>query len=331
MSNLIPLSEPLQRFPAVKTRDPEEMRHALISTFGARHFGTSDGHAFAARASYAKFESIGILFCAYGASKTVVDFQEGDFARIQFGLKGKSTTTINGRRILIDAEQACITSPGRAATTTFEPDFEQIVVRIETAALRRALTSILGAQSKVIPEFDSELNLNHPLAANFRRLVLAFAQQLDECAAELPPILLKQIEQSITLNFLYATRHSLNELLEQRESNASVHHIKKVEEYIEAHWDRPMNVETLATVSNISVRALFRAFQETRGYSPKAFAKSVRLKKAKEMLCDPSPDATVTSVAFRCGFSNLGHFANDYRKMFGELPSSTIEKARRAL
>lgn len=331
MSNLIALSEPLQRFPVVQTREPEEMRHALISTYGARHFETADSHAFAARANYAKFESIGIGFCAYGLGRTVVDFPEGDFARIQFGLRGQSATTIDGRRVLIDSEQACITSPGRAAKITFEPDFEQIVVRIETSALRRALTSILGAQSKVVPDFDSELNLNHPLAANFRRLVLAFAQQLDECAAELPLILLKQIEQSITLNFLYATRHSLNELLERREGNAALRHIQKVEEYIEAHWDQPMSVETLATVSNISVRALFRAFQETRGYSPKAFAKSVRLKKAREMLVDPAPDAAVTAVAFRCGFSNLGHFANDYRRMFGELPSFTIEKARKAL
>lgn len=161
--------------------------------------------------------------------------------------------------------------------------------------------------------------------------MLAFAQQLDECAAELPPILLKQIEQSITLNFLYATRHSLNELLEQRESNASLHHVQKVEEYIEAHWDQPMNVETLATVSNVSVRALFRAFQETRGYSPKVFAKSVRLKKAKEMLSSGSPETSVTAVAFRCGFSNLGHFANDYRNMFGELPSSTIGRTGKVI
>jgi AraC-like DNA-binding protein len=331
MPNLIALSEPLQRFPVVQTREPEEMRHALISTYGARHFATSDNSAFSARANYAKFESIGIGFCAYGKGRTVVDFPEGDFARIQFGLKGTSATTIEGRKVLVDSEQACVTSPGRAAKIAFEPDYEQIIVRIETSALRHALTSILGAQSKVGPEFDAELNLNHPLAANFRRLVFAFAQQLDECAAELPRILLKQIEQSITLNFLYATRHSLNELLEQREGDASVRHIQRVEEYIEAHWDQPLNVEILATVANIGVRALFRTFQQTRGYSPKAFAKSIRLKKAKEILSSGSQETSVTAVAFRCGFSNLGHFANDYRNMFGELPSCTIEKARKAL
>jgi len=36
---------------------------------------------------------------------------------------------------------------------------------------------------------------------------------------------------------------------------------------------------------------------------------------------------TVTGVAFACGFSNLGHFANDYRATFGELPSDTLRRA----
>jgi transcriptional regulator GlxA family with amidase domain len=48
------------------------------------------------------------------------------------------------------------------------------------------------------------------------------------------------------------------------------------------------------------------------------------------MLAVPDADTTVTAVAFACGFSNLGHFASDYRKLVGERPSETLQRARRS-
>ena len=44
-----------------------------------------------------------------------------------------------------------------------------------------------------------------------------------------------------------------------------------------------------------------------------------------------NPYATsVTEVAYSCGFSNLGHFAKDYGRHFGELPSETLNAAKGA-
>jgi transcriptional regulator GlxA family with amidase domain len=42
-----------------------------------------------------------------------------------------------------------------------------------------------------------------------------------------------------------------------------------------------------------------------------------------------SPGMTVTSVAYACGFSNLGRFAKYYHAAFGEHPSATLKTARK--
>jgi transcriptional regulator GlxA family with amidase domain len=55
----------------------------------------------------------------------------------------------------------------------------------------------------------------------------------------------------------------------------------------------------------------------------------VRLRHAREMLATPDHETSVTSVAFVCGFGNLGHFARDYRETFGERPSETLARAAR--
>jgi AraC-like DNA-binding protein len=106
--------------------------------------------------------------------------------------------------------------------------------------------------------------------------------------------------------------------------------VRRTEKFIEANWDQPLNMDEIASAVGASKRTIFRAFQEARGYSPKVFAKQVRLQHAREML--ESADAattTVTEIAFTCGFNDLGHFSRDYRQSFGELPSRALQSARR--
>ncbi len=67
-----------------------------------------------------------------------------------------------------------------------------------------------------------------------------------------------------------------------------------------------------------------------RGYTPMAYLKKVRLKAAREMLLRADPRATVTGIMFACNFSNQGHFASDYHLEFGELPSDTLRRSRKA-
>lgn len=58
-----------------------------------------------------------------------------------------------------------------------------------------------------------------------------------------------------------------------------------------------------------------------------AFARRVRLTQARDMLAAPASGTTVTSVAFDCGFGNLGAFARYNQTSYGELPSATLRMA----
>ena len=46
---------------------------------------------------------------------------------------------------------------------------------------------------------------------------------------------------------------------------------------------------------------------------------------------NPTTVGSVIQVALKCGFQNPGHFARDYRNSFGELPSVTLQRARKWL
>jgi len=47
------------------------------------------------------------------------------------------------------------------------------------------------------------------------------------------------------------------------------------------------------------------------------------------MLEGSDANQTVTSVAFVCGFNDVGHFSREFSKAFGEAPSAVLGKRPR--
>jgi transcriptional regulator GlxA family with amidase domain len=183
---------------------------------------------------------------------------------------------------------------------------------------------LLGFKPKGALAFAPAMRLDDPKTRGLLQMVTFLAKQLDSTSTVLPPLVLHELEQAITVAVLCAGRHSFSQLFEDQARTPPSGAVLRAEEFIQANWNRPIRIDELVAVTDVSARSLFKAFKRTRGYSPIAFAKMVRLKQARQMLQGGDPDISVTGIAFKCGFGNLGHFAADYRRAFGELPSETL-------
>jgi AraC-like DNA-binding protein len=320
------LSEPLSRFRAVETSEPDEFCSALSRVYGARRFeAPADGH-FHARGNFVQLEDIALGFNS-GVGVIACEFPEADYARLQVILSGQATTRSGGATTLISARQACVSSPGRTARIEFGTSYQQLLLRVQTSALERKLTALLGSKPKTAIVFDASASNETPQAVNMRQLLMFVGGQLNS-ATPPPRLVIAELQEAITLMFLTGYRHNFTRLLEREAGGIAPKHVRDVEEYIEANWAKPITIEKLAALTGISARGIFKAFQRSRGYSPMAFAKRVRLQRAHSLLADPETPISVTAAALACGFTNLGHFARDYRVMFGEKPSETRQRAR---
>jgi AraC-like DNA-binding protein len=321
------LSEPLSRFRAVDTSDQDELAHTLQTVYNARPVAIPSSGTFHVRANFVQLEDIALGFNT-GRTPLTIGFHALDCARLQIALSGLSTTHTSGQSVAIDPQQACITSPGEDARTEFGDRFEHLLLRVNHGAIERKLTALLGSKPKGAIVFEPTAPNHLPQAINLRRLIAFFNSQLNSPIA-LPPLVLGELQQAITLMFLHAYPHNFSRFLDAEERDTAPKHVRRVEEYIEANWMRPLNIEKLTALTGISARGIFKAFQRSRGYSPMAFAKRVRLQHARNMLGETElQETTVTATAYACGFANLGHFAKDYREMFGERPSETLQRAR---
>jgi transcriptional regulator GlxA family with amidase domain len=74
----------------------------------------------------------------------------------------------------------------------------------------------------------------------------------------------------------------------------------------------------LARLSNVSQRALQEGFRRFVGMSIVAYQRQVRLERAFEAL---RHSASVTEVALRFGFSNVGRFCQYFQQAYGVSPA----------
>jgi len=102
----------------------------------------------------------------------------------------------------------------------------------------------------------------------------------------------------------------------------------RVIEYCET-LDEICTVPELAAAVGISQRVLELAFHETLGITPLKYLHRQRLNLVRRELINTGPDtSTVTEVAGRWGYSELGRFAVEYKRLFCESPSTTLNAAR---
>jgi len=100
--------------------------------------------------------------------------------------------------------------------------------------------------------------------------------------------------------------------------------LKQAMECIEMSATDNLTVKGLCHVTGVSDRTLEYAFREKFGITPKAYIRAYRLNRVNRILTRSDRlNTKVCDVANRWGFWHMGQFANDYKKLFGELPSET--------
>jgi AraC-like DNA-binding protein len=320
--------DPLHHFPVFRTSDPEELRYFGSKLFGATTIDLKNVEKFEARVNLILLPEIGLAFGATTADMAI-DHLEADFIRLQVALKGRATASSNGITSDLNERQLTITPAGVRSRTVCEAGHERLTLRLNQQALLQRLTSLLGAKPRGELKFETAIDLDDPYAQSLCQLLHFLSQQLNSTACRLPAAVRHELEQAAQISFLWATRHPFSDLLRNQESAPAPGIVRRLEEFIEANWQDALTIDRLVEEAGVSARAIFRAFERNRGYSPKAFVKMVRLKRAREMLLSGDPGASVTATAFKCNFLSVGHFARDYRDAFGELPSQTISGVRR--
>jgi AraC-like DNA-binding protein len=107
--------------------------------------------------------------------------------------------------------------------------------------------------------------------------------------------------------------------------------VVQAEEIALAELDSPLHISALCNALAVSERTLRKAFHNVHGLPPCRHLRMRRLLQARRaLLSSDSSLTTVTEIATSCGFVELGRFSVEYRSVFGESPSETLQRTSQA-
>lgn len=96
--------------------------------------------------------------------------------------------------------------------------------------------------------------------------------------------------------------------------------IKQIIKYIKKNIERPLNIDELVKMSNLSRSRFYHVFKEHTGTSPIGFQQNFRLNVSKDYLAF-YPDWSIARTANFLGFNDPLYFSKLFKKEYGISPS----------
>jgi len=318
----------LTGFEVLQTRDVETARQTLMETFGASRFEpVDDAEGFAARANLATLGDVAIGYCHY-ATPVRLNFPEARVVSQLICLSGSGRSVAGQSRGALDARNwSAVLPAGVPVDLEYSANHRQLVIRIDSSRLERTIAALWGAPRAGALGLR-QADPGSPAMCALRRAVEFAIAELEITGKDASPVAVAEMQDLIVTRFLYGHHPELSASAAREALLPSRPKMRQLEDYLRGNWNEPVTVERLAEIANVGARSIFRYFRQVHGATPLDFMKTLRLQEARRGLQNPHAATSVSSEALRCGFNNMGHFAKDYRRKFGELPSDTLLAAR---
>lgn len=99
-------------------------------------------------------------------------------------------------------------------------------------------------------------------------------------------------------------------------------------EFIKEHPQWEYSIGELSHLLGWSARSLYGQFKRQTGTTPYRYYQNMKLCRARLDLLKYGRSFSVTEIASHNGFTHLGRFASQYRRLFGERPNETLLRSQ---
>ncbi|WP_226629726.1 helix-turn-helix domain-containing protein [Alloyangia pacifica] len=200
-----------------------------------------------------------------------------------------------------------------------------IVVRRDH--LVAALAALRGVGPEDVHLDPSALKLTDAVATGYRR---DFSVLMRAAAGAGPPLASGARESDLSDAFfgllLDAYLFATPDKTRQARREAPERIVRKAEERFFEAEAGPISLADICAAAGVSQSSLYRAFHSVCGEAPLAYFQKRRLTDARRYLvAAEAARGAVRNAALSVGFTEMGRFSVEYRRLFGESPSATLK------
>jgi AraC-like DNA-binding protein len=235
-----------------------------------------------------------------------------------------------GRAELVHGEHRVVLEPGELGLIPNGRSLELCWDRVVLDAFSIGSSSIqrlLGVDGRPVRLTAPRLT---PRSKDLAVLWDRIARLLAGTVLEAPDLYQRDLVRDQMIDTLAATTIEAFELSETEEEDADRDEeaLRRAESYMRRRLGEPLSIPDVAHSSGVSLRGLQLLYQRRLGSTPLLHLRSLRIAAARQALEQPSAGQTVSAVARRFGYTNVGRFSAHYRAAYAETPSQTLQRAR---
>ena len=301
--------------------DPTGATAALRAVLGNGTVTVGDG-----RFSYEQLSAVDD-----GVSVTRIS-SSGTDVRLSTGTSPELVVVVvrEGRVVLSDGSERIVLDPGDLGLIpsgrVLELRWNRVVIdafSIGASAIHRLLGVDGDGVRLAVPRLTPR---SKELAVLWDRV----ARVLAGTVLEAPDLYERDLVRDQMIDALAATTIEAFELSDVRERDVDRDDdaLVRAEAYMRRRLGDPLTIPDIARSSGVSLRGLQLLYQRRLGSTPLLHLRTLRLAAAREVLERAAGDETVTAVARRFGYTNVGRFSAHYRAAYDETPSATLQRGR---
>jgi AraC-like DNA-binding protein len=248
--------------------------------------------------------------------------------RVNVMRSGHLESEHRGSSITAGPGSVTLYQPQGHAAARWTADSRMIALKIDRDVVDDALSDAIGRQVTSQIAFHPTMSTTTGVVRSWLNMLLTLAEQLllpDSVLTR--PLAGMPFVDSLVRGLLLVADHPHRDAVAAAPKLVAPRAVRAALDIIEAEPHLPLTVSALAARSHVSVRTLQEGFRRHLGTSPMAYLREVRLRRAHEVLRQSDPSiASVASIAYQWGFTNLGRFAAIHTARYGELPAVTLRR-----
>lgn len=105
-----------------------------------------------------------------------------------------------------------------------------------------------------------------------------------------------------------------------------LHRVSRAVAWVRANFDKPLDVERLATLVHMSASSFHQHFKAVTSLSPLQYQKALRLQEARRLMLHTQLDAGLAGQ--RVGYQSASQFSREYGRYFGNTPTKDVAQLR---
>ena len=315
----------LDRFNVLHSPDLDEARAAVAERYCDHRLDLVSGRQIEVVHNHVRGEHVSLNMLGYGGEVAINPGELRDFYLLQLPIHGHARISHRGEEIDASTQCGTLLNPDRPTQMLWKGACKKLMVQIDAGFLNRVAREEIGVDLPGIVRFNPQVQMRAEGGRRIRALSM-FAAQAYDTGRILPgqkDLSLLNLERQLAATFLKEQPSNISHLFASPMPGCGARHVRRAVAFIHAQAHESIGLDEIANAAGVHARTLQAAFRDSFGISPIQFLKNVRLDKARFHLLRRHNRATVSEIAYDCGYSHLGRFSRDFRVRFGHAPSET--------